>query len=87
MDAIPFSAVALAIVVLLVVWFFLAHMISSRKDDARLHFLLKLLRRRHIGGQRGISLVDLANIGDGDLWRWWERLSKAGADRLPRPSR
>jgi len=43
MSVIPFSAVALVIVVLLVIWFFLAHMISSRKDDARLHFLLSLM--------------------------------------------
>ncbi|MGA2073544.1 MAG: hypothetical protein ABSH52_08555 [Terriglobia bacterium] len=43
MDAMPFSAVALVIVVLLVIWFFLAHMISSRKDDARLQFLLSLM--------------------------------------------
>ena len=43
MNVIPFSAVALVIVILLVIWFFLAHMISSRKDDARLQFLLGLI--------------------------------------------
>jgi hypothetical protein len=41
--AVPISAVALVVVVLLVIWFFLAHMISSRKDDARLQFLLGLM--------------------------------------------
>jgi len=43
MGPIPFSAFALVIVVLLVTWLFLAHMISSRKDDARLHFLFSLM--------------------------------------------
>ena len=43
MDAMPFSAVAVVIVVLLVIWFFLAHMISSRTKDARLHFLLSFM--------------------------------------------
>jgi hypothetical protein len=43
MDVIPLSAFALVIVVLLVIWFFLAHMISSGKDDARLQFLLSLM--------------------------------------------
>jgi hypothetical protein len=43
METMPFSSVALVIVVLLVIWFFLAHMISSRKDDARLQFLFDLI--------------------------------------------
>lgn len=43
MDAVPFSALVLVIVVLLVVWLFLAHMMSSRKQDARLQFLLSLM--------------------------------------------
>lgn len=43
MDAIRFSAVVLAIVALLLVWLFLAHMILSRKEDARLEFLLNLM--------------------------------------------
>jgi hypothetical protein len=43
MDPIPFSAVALVIVVLLVTWLFLAHMMSNREDDARLHFLLGIM--------------------------------------------
>jgi len=55
MDAIPFSAVALAIVVLLVVWFLLAHMISSRKNDARLHFLLSLMDAPQAGASHSDS--------------------------------
>ena len=43
MDVIPFSAFALVIVVLLIAWLFLAHMISSSTDDARLQFLLSLM--------------------------------------------
>ncbi len=43
MDATSFSAAALVIVLLLVIWLFLAHMISSRNDDARLHFLVSLM--------------------------------------------
>jgi hypothetical protein len=43
MDPIPFSAVVMVIILLLVVWLFLAHMVSSRKVDARLEFLLSLM--------------------------------------------
>jgi hypothetical protein len=43
MNAIPILAIVLVLFVLLVVWLFLAHMISSRKDDARLQFLLGLI--------------------------------------------
>jgi hypothetical protein len=48
METVPTSAVALVIVVLLIIWFFLAHMISSRKDDARLQFLLSLTDQPHV---------------------------------------
>jgi len=43
MDAIPFSAFTLVVVMLLAAWLFLAHMFSSGKDDARLKFLLDLM--------------------------------------------
>lgn len=43
MHAIPFSALVLVLAVLLVIWLFLAHMMSSRKQDARLQFLLSLM--------------------------------------------
>ena len=43
MNAIPISAVVLVIFVLLLVWLLLAHMILSRRDDARLQFLLGLM--------------------------------------------
>ena len=42
MHTVPLPALVLATAVLLVVWLFLAHMISSRKEDARLQFLLDL---------------------------------------------
>jgi hypothetical protein len=48
MGPIPFSAFALVIVVLLITWLFLAHMISSRRDDARLQFLLSLTDPPHV---------------------------------------
>jgi hypothetical protein len=43
MDTIPFSALALVVVALLLIWLFLAHMIANRKEDARLQFLLSLM--------------------------------------------
>jgi hypothetical protein len=68
MDAIPFSAVALAIVILLVIWFFLAHMISSRKDDARMHFLLSLLDAPQIDTSHsdGAGLRPAAGVPEGN---------------------
>jgi len=47
MNSVPLVAMVLAIAVLLVVWLFLAHMIASRKDDARLQFLLSLTDPPH----------------------------------------
>ena len=49
MDATSFSAVALVIVLLLAIWLFLAHMISSRNEDARLQFLLSLMDASQAG--------------------------------------
>jgi len=43
MNAITVSNVILVTVVLLVVWLLLARMISSRREDARLQFLLSLM--------------------------------------------
>jgi hypothetical protein len=43
MGAILSPAVVLVIVLLLVIWLFLAHMISSREEDARLQFFLSLM--------------------------------------------
>jgi hypothetical protein len=44
MNPVPICAFILVTVVLLVVWFFLVHMIRSRQEDARLHFLLDLMQ-------------------------------------------
>jgi len=43
MNPVPISALILVTVALLVVWLFLAHMIRSSQQDARLHFLLDLM--------------------------------------------
>jgi hypothetical protein len=43
MNDIPPSAIALVVVLLLVIWLFLAHMILDRREDARLQFLLSLM--------------------------------------------
>ena len=43
MDRIPYSAVALAIGVLIVVWFFLLDMIFSRTPHAHLRILLDVI--------------------------------------------
>jgi len=43
MNDIPQAAIGIAIALLLVMGFFLAHMISSQEQDARLEFLLHLL--------------------------------------------
>jgi hypothetical protein len=52
MVPIPFSAFALVIVVLLATWLFLAHMISRRREDARLQFLLSLTDPPHADSGR-----------------------------------
>jgi len=43
MDTMPTLALVMVVAVLLVVWLFLAHMISSRREDGRLRFLLSLM--------------------------------------------
>ena len=43
MNAIPILAFVLVLFALLVVWLLLAHMMFSRRDDARLQFLLGLV--------------------------------------------
>jgi hypothetical protein len=50
MHAIPSSALAFVVTALLVIWLFLVHMISNRKEDARLHFLLGLMEPPPVSG-------------------------------------
>ena len=50
MDIIPSSALALVVVALLVIWLIVAHMISNRKQDARLQFLLGLMEPPPVSG-------------------------------------
>jgi len=44
MNPVPVSALIMVTVALLVVWLFLARMIRSRHEDARLQFLLNLVQ-------------------------------------------
>jgi hypothetical protein len=46
MDHIPYPAVALAISLFILIWFFLLQMIMSQAPDAHLHILLDLMSNK-----------------------------------------
>jgi len=43
MDRIPYSAIGITFSLLIIIWFFLLHMILSRSPDAHLQILLNLM--------------------------------------------
>jgi hypothetical protein len=64
MNHIPPAALVIAMALLLVIGFFLAHMISSQEQDARLEFFLHLLEALPASGGKSRG--------------WWERGSLPG---------
>jgi hypothetical protein len=65
MNDIPQAAIGIAMALLLVIGFFLAHMISSQEQDARVEFLLHLLQALPASGDVRRP-AKLRGVGNGE---------------------